>query len=108
MMGKVTTEEEVLYMIKEADCNDELIDLQAFKRIICKHKNRSKVDDEVSDTLLAYIAMGGDEDGGGYINVQKMIHIIKEEFEMTIDIRTSYVNKNVLRNENRYSCKWPK
>ena len=30
--------------------------------------------------------MGGDDDGGGCVNADKLIHTIKEEFEMTIDI----------------------
>ena len=34
----------------------------------------------------AYVAMGGDEDGGGAIDAAKLIHIIKVDFEMTIDI----------------------
>ena len=34
----------------------------------------------------AYVAMGGDEDGGGYIDAERLIRIIKEDFEMTIDI----------------------
>ena len=34
----------------------------------------------------AYVAMGGDEDGGGSIDAKKLIRIIKEDFEMTIDI----------------------
>lgn len=34
----------------------------------------------------AFVAMGGDEDLGGEVNAQKLIDIIKNEFEMTIDI----------------------
>ena len=34
----------------------------------------------------AYVAMGGDLDGGGFIDADKLIRIIKEDFEMTIDI----------------------
>ena len=30
--------------------------------------------------------MGGEEDGEGSIDADKLIHIIKNEFEMTIDI----------------------
>ena len=30
--------------------------------------------------------MGGDEDGGGCVDAPKLIRIIKEEFQMTIDI----------------------
>ena len=34
----------------------------------------------------AFVAMGGQEDGEGSIDAQKLISIIKDEFEMTIDI----------------------
>ena len=30
--------------------------------------------------------MGGQEDGNGFIDAERLIKIIKEEFEMTIDI----------------------
>ena len=30
--------------------------------------------------------MGGEADGGGFIDANKLIRIIKDEFEMTIDI----------------------
>ncbi len=36
--------------------------------------------------MLAYVAMGGDSDGGGFVDADKLIHIIKNDFEMTIDI----------------------
>ena len=32
------------------------------------------------------MAMGGESNGEGFIDAQKLIHIIKHEFEMTIDI----------------------
>ena len=38
------------------------------------------------DTLDAFVAMGGESDGTGSIDAQKLIHIIKDEFKMTIDI----------------------
>ena len=38
------------------------------------------------DLLDAYVAMGGDEDGGGCVDADKLIETIKKEFEMTIDI----------------------
>ena len=34
----------------------------------------------------AFVAMGGEENGEGSIDANKLIKIIKEEFEMTIDI----------------------
>ena len=30
--------------------------------------------------------MGGETDGGGFIDAEKLIRIIKDEFQMTIDI----------------------
>lgn len=39
-----------------------------------------------ADLLDAYIAMGGDSDGGGCVDADKLIATIKDEFEMTIDI----------------------
>lgn len=41
---------------------------------------------EEADTLDAYVAMGGDEDGGGNVDADKLIDVIKNEFAMTIDI----------------------
>ena len=38
------------------------------------------------DLLDAYVAMGGDEDGGGCVDADKLIETIKNEFQMTIDI----------------------
>ena len=34
----------------------------------------------------AFVAMGGEPDGDGAINAEKLISTIKIEFEMTIDI----------------------
>ena len=34
----------------------------------------------------AFVAMGGEPDGDGAINAEKLISTIKVEFEMTIDI----------------------
>lgn len=35
---------------------------------------------------MAYVAMGGDADKGGYVDRDKLIQVIKHEFKMTIDI----------------------
>ena len=36
--------------------------------------------------LDAFVAMGGEQNGDGAINAEKLITTIKQEFEMTIDI----------------------
>lgn len=39
-----------------------------------------------ADLLDAFVAMGGDLDGGGCVQRQRLVDTIKKEFEMTIDI----------------------
>lgn len=39
-----------------------------------------------ADTFDAFVAMGGDPSGEGFIDAPKLIKILKEDFEMTIDI----------------------
>ena len=39
---------------------------------------------------LAYLAMGGDEEKKKGIDRQKLISLIKDEFNLTIDIQVNY------------------
>lgn len=86
MMGQKTTEEEIFRMIAEANAeNTGEITYEQFRHVIAEQKkNQSATNEE--DTLDAFVAMGGQPDGDGYIDAQKLIDIIKTEFEMTIDI----------------------
>ena len=86
MMGQKTTEEEIFRMIAEADAeNTGEISYAQFKHVISEQKkNQSATNDE--DTIDAYVAMGGLPDKEGYIDAQRLIRIIKEDFGMTIDI----------------------
>jgi Ca2+-binding EF-hand superfamily protein len=38
------------------------------------------------DTLEAFVALGGDPSGDGFIEISNLINILKNNFEMTIDI----------------------
>ena len=49
-----------------------------------KRENERGSSDE--DLLDAFVAMGGQSDGDGSIDADKLIATIKEEFEMTINI----------------------
>ena len=53
--------------------------------MIAEQKKNQSVSNE-EDTLDAFVAMGGEKDGGGCIDASKLIQIIKNDFEMTIDI----------------------
>jgi len=86
MMGQKTTEEEIYRMIAEADAeNTGEISYAQFKHVIGEQKkNQSATNDE--DTIDAFVAMGGQYDKEGSIDADKLIKIIKQDFEMTIDI----------------------
>ena len=47
--------------------------------------NRLLGSDE-TELLDAYVAMGGEEDGGGCVDAGVLIETIKTKFQMTIDI----------------------
>ena len=86
MMGQKTTEEEIFRMITEADHeNTGQIKYAQFKRVIAEQKRNQRLTNE-EDTLDAFVAMGCQPNGEGYIDADKLIRIIKNEFEMTIDI----------------------
>lgn len=73
-------------MIAEADHeNTGRITYSQFKRVIAEQKKNQSLTNE-EDTLDAYVAMGGLPNGEGSIDAEKLIRIIKDEFEMTIDI----------------------
>ena len=73
-------------MISEADPNNtgQLTFFQ-FKQMI-KTKREDERGSSDADLLDAYVAMGGDTDGGGCVDADMLINTIKNEFEMTIDI----------------------
>ena len=86
MMGQKTTEEEIFRMIAEADSeNTGSISYQQFRKVIADQKKSQSLTNE-EDTLDAFVAMGGEVNGEGFIDADKLIRIIKDEFEMTIDI----------------------
>ena len=73
-------------MIAEADAaNTGRITYAQFKRVIGEQKKNQSLSNE-EDTLDAFVSMGGQADGEGFIDAKKLIRIIRDEFEMTIDI----------------------
>ena len=48
-----------------------------------REEERGSSEEELLD---CFVAMGGQADGDGAINAEKLISTIKHEFEMTIDI----------------------
>ena len=81
------TDAEMFKMISEIDPeNSGQIPFSSFKPIIVERElSRIKGSDE-EELLDAFVAMGGDQDGEGCVNAEKLISTIKNEFQMTIDI----------------------
>ena len=80
------TDDEVYWMISMADPeNKGTIQFAQFKNLINEKRENERGSTE-EDLLDAFVAMGGEPDGDGAINAEKLIETIKVEFEMTIDI----------------------
>ncbi len=80
------SDRQVQRLIEQADAeNYGHLTLGQFKRMISKAKHSRKLQNE-EETLDAFVAMGGQEDGSGHIQSQTLIHVIKNDFKMTIDV----------------------
>ena len=87
MMGIQIEEDDIFRLLAEIDPeNTGIITYSDFKmRILERELARLRGSDD-TELMDAYVAMGGDEDGGGCVDAKKLISTIKEEFQMTIDI----------------------
>ena len=85
-LGEKVTEDEVFLMIANADpSNSGQLQYAQFKQLI-QEKRENEGGSTEEELLEAFVAMGGQPDGDGFIDADKLIHTIKNEFEMTIDI----------------------
>ena len=65
---------------------ENAINFGEFMRLMTARKKRQQaVSDD--DLLEAYVACGGDEDGGGCVNADILVRVIKEDFQLAIDIK---------------------
>ena len=88
MMGISVTEAKLQRMMNEAnEENPTSISLAQFKRVIGKQRTFQKNSNE-EDTLDAFVALGGSIDKTGSVDADQLISIIKDQFEMTIDIES--------------------
>ena len=85
-LGERVTDTAVFRMISDVDpMNSGSLSFYAFKELVLEKREEAKGTSD-ADLLDAYVAMGGDQDGGGCVDAEMLIKTIKEEFEMTIDI----------------------
>ena len=87
MQGIPITEDDIYRLLSDIDPdNTGVVHYAEFKsRVLTKELARLVTQDE-TELLDAYVAMGGDADGGGCVDATKLIDTIKNQFQMTIDI----------------------
>ena len=73
-------------LMSDLNIESGFIQFGHFLKIYMIRKHSSTNNDVAADILDAYVAMGGEEDGGGNVDADKLIEIIKNEFGLTIDI----------------------
>eukprot|EP01017_Pseudomicrothorax_dubius_P010092 TRINITY_DN13563_c0_g1_i2.p1 TRINITY_DN13563_c0_g1~~TRINITY_DN13563_c0_g1_i2.p1 ORF type:complete len:104 (+),score=39.43 TRINITY_DN13563_c0_g1_i2:102-413(+) len=72
-------------MLSDLEVNSSQINFEDFLRIFSRLK-KANMDEDDQDTLAAFVAVGGEDNGDGYVDAGKLIEIIKKEFELTVDI----------------------
>ena len=80
-------DQEVFKLASELDpsqCGE--VDGVALKSEIVAKEIAKNIGSDEDELLDAYVAMGGEADGGGCVDATKLIRTIKEDFQMTIDI----------------------
>ena len=87
-MGLEDDQDDIFRFLSDIDPeNTGYIKYSDFKpRIMEREMAKALANNDDSELLDAYVAMGGDEDGGGCVDADKLIYTIKQEFGMTIDI----------------------
>tara|TARA_B110000305_G_scaffold221704_1_gene264675 strand:- start:211 stop:447 length:237 start_codon:yes stop_codon:yes gene_type:complete len=74
-------------MISEIDPgNSGMIPYSEFKSRVVEAEVQRIMGSDETELLDAFVAMGGQPDGEGCVDANKLIKTIKEEFQMTIDI----------------------
>ncbi|CAD8175366.1 unnamed protein product [Paramecium octaurelia] len=101
-MGQKPSEEELIKMINEVDLSGRgAISKEDFLKIIAYHKMILQTSDE-EDIKLAFIALGGNEDKTGSVDRQKLINVIQNEFNLSIDLNRLIKELSPNQNELKY------
>ena len=87
LMGIEEDEDNIYRLLSDIDPdNTGIVQYSEFKTKVLTKELARLVGSDESELLDAYVAMGGDPDGGGCVDAAVLIDTIKNQFQMTIDI----------------------
>ena len=77
-MGQHPSEEELFLMVSQVDDNGSgTIEFPEFMQLILSQKVQQEHEDNESDTIDAFVALGGNPDKSGVVKTAKLSHVIK-------------------------------
>jgi len=86
-IGESPTEEELFRFMADVDEDGTgEIEFAEFLRAFEKQRGGQDEIENEEDTIDAFIALGGEPDKSGFIDIKKLVKVVKEEFCMTIKI----------------------
>merc|ERR1711972_500994 len=86
-IGEAPSEEELFRFMADVDEDGTgEIEFQEFLRAFEKQRGGAQELEDELDTLDAFVALGGNPDKTGFIDTQRLVHVVKDEFGMTIKI----------------------
>jgi Ca2+-binding EF-hand superfamily protein len=85
-LGEPISQNDAYRMVAQCDPNNTgYVNFEKFKSFVLDKRQAERgTSDE--DMLDAFVSLGGDPDGEGSIDANRLIQIIKNDFQMTIDI----------------------
>merc|ERR1711972_1204637 len=86
-IGEAPSEEELFRFMADVDEDGTgEIEFAEFLRAFEKQRGGAQELEDELDTLDAFVALGGNPDKTGFIDTQRLVHVVKDEFGMTIKI----------------------
>lgn len=86
-IGEAPTEEELFRFMADVDEDGTgEIEFAEFLRAFEKQRGGQEELENEEDTIDAFIALGGEPDKTGFVDIKKLVRVVKEEFCMTIKI----------------------
>eukprot|EP00929_Paragymnodinium_shiwhaense_P014774 TRINITY_DN122735_c0_g1_i1.p1 TRINITY_DN122735_c0_g1~~TRINITY_DN122735_c0_g1_i1.p1 ORF type:complete len:149 (-),score=53.32 TRINITY_DN122735_c0_g1_i1:180-626(-) len=86
-IGEAPTEEELFRFMADVDEDGTgEIEFAEFLQAFEKQRGGAQVIEDELDTIDAFVALGGNSDKTGFVDTQRLVHVVKDEFGMTIKI----------------------